>query len=383
MARRALFSAVPLEIAPNFKISVKGYIFFKRQTPTRSCYIWLDGEKPQIAIGTSTQLAGDTAKVVDKIDIKKAFKFGGEQIIFTPEEVSKLRTFDGPVIRIIGFKPISMLPIWANTRPSTFTYPSEDDYVGSTRVFSALHQKLLKSKKMGVTWFIPRRNATPTIAALLPGPEKLDENGYQIVPPGMWLVPLPFADDIRQNPEILHVVAPDALINEMRPIIQQLQLPKAQYDPSRYPNPSLQWHYRILQAMALEEDVPTKPEDKTIPKYKQIDKRINEEAVSWSSELETQYQRQRLASGKEESRGKRKDHEDSWEVSDRVKKSKQASHDASEVPTDDEMRVAFHKEALGKMKVAELAAWLRSKDLKATGRKAALIETVEQYFETK
>lgn len=36
--------------------------------------------------------------------------------------------------------------------------------------------------------------------------------------------------------------------------------------------PALQWHYRILQALALDEDLPEKPEDKTIPKYKQIDK---------------------------------------------------------------------------------------------------------------
>lgn len=35
---------------------------------------------------------------------------------------------------------------------------------------------------------------------------------------------------------------------------------------------ALQWHYRILQAMALEEDIPEKPDDKTIPKYRQIDK---------------------------------------------------------------------------------------------------------------
>jgi ATP-dependent DNA helicase 2 subunit 1 len=35
---------------------------------------------------------------------------------------------------------------------------------------------------------------------------------------------------------------------------------------------ALQWHYRILQALALDEDLPEKPEDKTIPKYRQIDK---------------------------------------------------------------------------------------------------------------
>ena len=35
---------------------------------------------------------------------------------------------------------------------------------------------------------------------------------------------------------------------------------------------ALQWHYRILQAMALGEDIPDMPEDKTVPKYRQIDK---------------------------------------------------------------------------------------------------------------
>lgn len=35
---------------------------------------------------------------------------------------------------------------------------------------------------------------------------------------------------------------------------------------------ALQWHYRILQALALDEDHPGEPEDKTKPKYRQIDK---------------------------------------------------------------------------------------------------------------
>ena len=217
-------------------------------------------------------MADDTARAVDKDEIKKAYKFGGEQITFTPEEVSELRHFGDPGIRIIGFKPMSMLPIWANIKPSTFIYPSEDDYVGSTRVFSALQQKLLTDQKMAVAWFVARKNAVPVIAAILPGAEKLDGNGAQIIPPGMWLTPLPFADDIRQNPETQLIRAPEELIDRMREVVQQLQLPKAQYDPRKYPNPALQWHYRILQALALEEDIPEKPDDKTVPKYKQIDK---------------------------------------------------------------------------------------------------------------
>ena len=240
MARRALFSNLPLEIGPGFKISVKGYIIFKRQEAARSCYIWLGGETPQIAKGVTTQMAEDTARPVEKVEVKKAYKFGGEQIAFTPEEITRIRYFGDPVIRICGFKPLSLLPIWASLKQSTFMYPSEEDFVGSTRVFSALQQKMLKDEKMALAWYIARKNAAPVIAAIIPGAEKLGENGEQLMPPGMWLVPLPFADDIRQNPEMALIRAPDSLTDTMRKVVQQLQLPKAQYDPMKYPNPGEQ-----------------------------------------------------------------------------------------------------------------------------------------------
>lgn len=237
MPRRSLFSNVPLELGPGFKISVNGYLLLKRQEPARSCYVWLGGETPQIAKGVTTQIADDTAHTVEKAEIRKAYKFGGEQVSFATEEQQALRNFGDPVIRIIGFKPLSALPIWANVKHPSFIYPSEEDYIGSTRVFSALHQKLLEDERLALVWFIPRRNATPVLAAMIAGAERVDENGVQKVPPGMWIVPLPFADDVRQNPESNMKVAPVPLIDSMSKVIGQLQLPKTMYDPSKYPNP--------------------------------------------------------------------------------------------------------------------------------------------------
>jgi ATP-dependent DNA helicase 2 subunit 1 len=273
VAKRALFSNLPFEIGPGFKISVKGYNIIQKQTPARSSFIYLDGEKAQIAVGETTKLAEDTARTVDKVEIKKAYKFGGETVFFTPEEQKELRYFGPPVLRVIGFKPQSMLPDWASVSKSTFIYPSEEDYVGSTRVFAALWQKLLKDKIMGVAWYIARKNASPILVAILPSDEKLDElTGGQVIPQGLWLYPIPFADDIRTLPEVPKpIVAPDSLVDEMRKVVQQLQLPKAIYDPGKYPNPSLQWHYKILQAIALDEELPEIPEDKTVPRYRQIE----------------------------------------------------------------------------------------------------------------
>ncbi|KAI9779938.1 MAG: ATP-dependent DNA helicase II subunit 1 [Geoglossum umbratile] len=368
VARRALFSNLPLEIGPGFKISVKGYILFKRQEPARSCYVWLNGEKAQIVKGTTTQIAEDTARPVQKSEIKKAYKFGGEQVAFTPMEVKELRNFGDPVIRIIGFKPLSMLPIWASLKQSTFIYPSEEDIVGSTRVFSALYQKLLKDQKMGIVWFIARKNAAAVIAAMIPGAERFGEYREQVMPPGMWLVPLPYADDIRQNPETTMVPSPDSLVDMMRTVVQQLQLPKGQYNPEKYPNPALQWHYRILQAMALEEDLPEKPEDKTIPKHRQIHKRAGEYVLEWGRELEQQF----------------RDDDGPSIPAKKAKTSRAVPASSSTIALSDDVMLAHWKQnTVSKLTVQALKIWMESKNLTVSGKKADLVERVEGYFEHK
>ncbi|OKL57425.1 ATP-dependent DNA helicase II subunit 1 [Talaromyces atroroseus] len=379
--RRALFK-VPLEFSPDFKISVTGYLIFKRQEPSRSCYVWLGGEKPELAKGTTTQIADDTARTIEKSEIRKAYKFGGEQVSFTPEEQAKLRNFGDPVIRIIGFKPISSLPIWASTKHPTFIYPSDEDYVGSTRVFSALHQKLVHDQKIGIVWFIPRRNATPVLAAMLPSEEKLDDNGFQFIPSGMWILPLPFADDIRQNPETTLMVAPEPLIDHMRTVIQQLQLPKAQYDPRKYPNPSLQWHYRILQALALDEELPEQCEDKTIPRYRQIDKRAGDYVLQWGDVLEEEYQKMFSGQPKTSTLAKRgKASIESAQEGKPAKKVKTESGNAQNAS--DEVSSHYHSGTLSKLTIPALKEFLNSKQLSVAGKKADLIERVEEFYDKK
>ncbi|KAL9123421.1 MAG: hypothetical protein Q9187_000022 [Circinaria calcarea] len=382
VAKRALFSNLPFEIGPGFKISVKGYIVFKRQEPKRSCYVWLNGEKCQIAKGVTTQMADDTARLVEKGDIRKAYKFGGAQITFTPDEISKLRDFGEPGIRIIGFKPLSMLPIWANVRPATFIYPSEEDYIGSTRVFSALQQKLLKDDKMGLAWFIARKSATPVITAIIPGVEKLNDDGEQVLPPGMWIITLPFVDDIRQNPETTLIRSPDSLTNLTRVIIQQLQLPGARYYPGKYPNPALQWHYRILQALALEEDLPEKPEDKTVPRYRQINKRAGAYAIEWGVELEAQYQDWVQANQTSATSAKQAKRPASSAKDDSESKKKAKTAETDTI-SDEDMRDHFDRNSIAKLSMPVLKAWLGKKGLSLSGKKADLVERIEPYFEQK
>ena len=379
--KRALFSNLPLEFGPDFKISVKGYIIFKRQEPKRSTYIYADGEKAVLAEGKTNFFAEEGGRSLEKVEIRKAFKFGGENVLFTPEEAANITYFGDPIIRIIGFKPLTMLPSWANCRPATFIYPSEEEFVGSTRTFSALQQVLLRQHMMGLVWFIPRRNSTPTIAAMIPGPEKVGQAGEQILPPGLWIRPLPYTDDIRNNPEINETIrAPDILKDKMRPVVERLQLPKAEYDPSRYPNPALQWHYRILQAMALNEDMPTEPEDKTIPRYRQIDKRAGPFVIEWGNALQEEFSKWRLENKNEVVGGKRAT--PSAGASSAPKKTKSAG-DAADALTDEYMRNQYNKNQLSKLTVQQLKTWLKSKNLDVAGRKHELADRVENFFDNK
>lgn len=389
--RRTLFTSVPLELAPGFRISVKGYLLYKRQEPARSCYVYLGSDRPQIARGSTTQMADDTSRTVEKFEIRKAYTFGGEQISFSPDEIKGLRNFGEPVIRIIGFKPLEMLPMWANIKQSTFLYPSDDDYVGSTRVFSALYSKLLKSKLMGLAWFIARRNASPVIAAMvptLPSDENLSRpfDGFSPTgcPQGLHLIPLPFADDIRQNPPMAHETplrAPDALIDAMRPVIGQLTLPKGIYDPERYPNPALQWHYRILQALALDEDLPEKPEDKTIPKYRQIDKRVGNEVTDWGRELEKAFKEHQLYNQNNTNIPMKRERS-ATATNGHAPSSKKPKTEQGGV-TDDEIKKLWEKGQVAKLTVPQLKDWLGAKKLTTTGKKADLVERVEGWFESR
>lgn len=387
-----MFSNLPFEIGPGLTISVRGYILHKPQVPKRSCYISVDAPGgPQIAKGVSQVLDASTSRPIEKVEVKKAFKFGGSQILFTPEEVKQLRTFTDPIIRILGFKSLDKLPFWANLKPATFIYPSEEHFVGSTRVFSALHSKLQKSKRFALVWFVPRRNAVPTLAAIYPSLECINsETGDQTHPPGLWISPLPFADDVRQNPETQLIRAPDRLVDLMRDVIQQLQLPKAIYDPSRYSNPSLQWHYRILQALALEEDLPEKPEDKTLPKWRQIDKRAGPYVMDWGEELQARWKEWEGINGPsgggtaavpaKRAAGASGAAQDG--MPGRAKKAKTGGEGDVEVD-DDAMRKAFEGNRVGKLTVGQLKGWLLGKKVSVAGKKADLVDRVEGWFEMK
>jgi ATP-dependent DNA helicase 2 subunit 1 len=152
------------------------------------------------------------------------------------------------------------------------------------------------------------------------------------------------------------------------------------YDPSKYPNPSLQWFYRILQAMALDEDIPQKPDDKTLPKYRQIDKRVGLEVDGWKKELERSYQqytddnpdiRQPAGSKRGASNGEQKS------------ASKRVKTEPGEAISEEHMRRLWQQNALASLTVPQLKDFCNAKKLIGGGKKADIVERIEGWFEEK
>lgn len=373
--KRAYFSNLYFELGPGLTISVKGYMPLHRQQPARTCYVWLGGEQAQLA-QSETVKVDSTARTVEKAEVKKAYKFGGEYIYFKPEEAVSLKNMGGKVIRVIGFKPRSMLPMWASVKKSIFIFPSEEHFVGSTRVFSALWQKLLKDDKVGIAWFVARENASPVMVAIVPSRNPDDEAAETpYLPSGLWLHPLPFADDVRNVDLTAPLKRADELTDKMRVIVQNLQLPKAMYNPLKYPNPSLQWHYKILQAMALDEDVPESLDDATIPKYRQIDKRVGGYLAEWKEAVAAK------AKDLMKSRALKREAEDDDDGRPVKRAKPAAAKKAGGQMNNAQLKLALEQDTLKKMTVAELKEVLVSKGLSAVGKKNELLEKLEQWIE--
>jgi ATP-dependent DNA helicase 2 subunit 1 len=389
-AKRSYFSNMPLELAPGLTITVKGYHVIHRQVPARSCYVWMEGEKPELAMGETTKLDAESTRTVQKYEVKKAYKFGGEYVYFNPDELRTLKEFGKACLRVIGFKDRKLLPAWASVKKSTFIFPSEDDYIGSTRVFSALWQKMLKGNKVALAWHIARKNANPVLVAIvaskgLDDPKAEDDEtdekpgGTPYLPAGLWLHPLPFADDLRNVDLAPTPRCSDSLINQMRKVIQNLQLPKAIYNPMKYPNPTLQWHYRIIQAIALEEEVPEEPEDSTIPRYRAINKRVGGYLAEWTESVTEE------AKGLQGSRAVKReiDEGDDDDAPRPAKKAKAAPKEKKLAGgmSNAQLKAAADKDTLKKMTVAELKDVLASKGVSTAGKKADLVARLEEWVE--
>ncbi|XP_076025827.1 X-ray repair cross-complementing protein 6 [Genypterus blacodes] len=204
-------------------------------------------------------------------EIKKALVYGKKQIVMEKDEVDAIKKFDDPGMFLIGFKPMEKLKLHHHMRPSVFIYPEEEQVKGSACVFSALLTKCSEKNVFAMCRYIPRRNMPPRFLALVPQKEETDEGRVQTTPPGFNGIFLPYADDIRTLDPPKHPSASTTQVDKMKQIVSKLRF---RYRADAFENPVLQQHYRNLEALALDMNVPESTEDLIMPKLEQMDGRL-------------------------------------------------------------------------------------------------------------
>lgn len=281
----------------------------------------------------------------------RAYKFSDMFVPFNSDQMTAMRNFGTPGIRLLGFKDATAAGWEYSLEKAYFLYPSETHYVGSSRTFAALHRSLTEKKKVALVWAVLRVNAPPRIAAIVPhGPvitkeseESVKETAqHPTFPTGLYLVPLAYADDLRHLPpaatnKTARTTLPSTeLVASAKTLVQALRM-SIGYSPRRYPNPHLSHFYQTLQRAVFEEEEDDEDKEKakmdgTRPKYNSIYKRAREATLTWTKELRRlEYQPAQMSNYAASVTGKRARDNDSASIP----ASKRSALNGDYVATDD------------------------------------------------
>lgn len=92
---------------------------------------------------------------------RKVQEVGGQRIIFTPDELTKLKSMVEPGMKLLGFKPMSQLPTNCAMKSCRFMFPDEKNIKGSKKLFRALWEKCIEKDKYAMCVFAQIRKVAP------------------------------------------------------------------------------------------------------------------------------------------------------------------------------------------------------------------------------
>lgn len=243
-------------------IQVNTYALIRPTIP--GAILWLDGVTNVPLKSERFLICEDTGTVLQEPP-KRFHPYRSKNVMFSTDELSQIKKVSNGQLRLLGFKPLECLKEYHNLKPSTFLFPSDEEIVGSTCIFVALHRSMLRLKRYAVAFY--GNSAHPQLVALVAQDEIMSSSG-QVEPPGMHMIYLPYSDDIRY-PEELHTSedavprATDEQIQKSSNLLRRLDL--KDFSVCQFSNPALQRHYGILEALALGEDEMPDIKDETLP----------------------------------------------------------------------------------------------------------------------
>lgn len=383
--KKRSLATVPLQIAPDLAISVKIYCLIR--PATKGLGVFLHRETNDQLTVESKWVCGESGEVLEDHQFSKYFPYGNAKVEFTTEEMNTIKDFGPPGLQLMGFKSQALLKPYFNVRPPYFVYPDESRIRGSVVAFSALLQKMHEKGKMAIVRMIYRKRQQPYFAALLPQMEVRDELGRVVTPPGMHMVFMPYADDIRNLQFEKSATANVDLVVQAKKVVSSLAI---QWQRNSIENPTLQKHYAALQALALNEPIgevvdvlqpPAGAAERVDPHIKTLCEGVRR-LIAESSPADADSDEDEVGSKRKRPTGKaggsRAKKESGGEPA--AKRGRAAASGGDEVPDRAEIVRLCESGELSKLVVPKLKAILAAHKLKVSGNKADLVERIEAHF---
>ncbi|XP_024960981.1 ATP-dependent DNA helicase 2 subunit KU70 isoform X1 [Cynara cardunculus var. scolymus] len=263
MFKKRKVRRITFMIASGLSIELNTYALIRPTAP--GTITWLDSVTNLPLKAERSFICADTGALVQ--EPPKRFQiYKNEEIKFSTEELSEIKRVSTGSLRLLGFKPLSCLKDYHNLRPSTFVSPSDEEVMGSTCIFIALHRSMIRLKRFAVAFY--GSSARPQLVGLVAQDEIVDAGG-QLEPPGMHMIYLPYSEDIRLIEELHSETtgnmpsATEDQIQKATALMKRVDL--RDFSVCQFANPALQSHYAVVQALALDEDEMPEINDETLP----------------------------------------------------------------------------------------------------------------------
>jgi len=368
MKKRALGS-IPLQISNEVSIGVKLYCLLR--ITTKESAIMLDRETNQRLETQTRWLDTETGSVLKNYEMKKYYPYGGVKVTFTDDEMKQIKDICEPGLVLMGFKPHTALRVHHNIKNPYFIFPDDGQISDSSTAFKALLFACQQLKQIAIARLTYRKGSVPRFVALIPQIAKIDPDGGEVLrPPGFNLVFLPYADDLRNLRFEQTPIATDELILDAKKVVDRLTV---KHIPA-IPNPALQKHYRVIQAIALEEAPPgddqiedmLQPDTEGMAKYEVLIKKFAEDTATLGATV--------LAD--EEPPPSRKRKADGEGGGSKRPKAEEPDYDTID------WKQLMENDTLKKQTIPVLKVYLRHHKLPLAGTKADVLERVTNHLLT-
>lgn len=192
----------------------------------------------------------------EKLQPSKAIKLqhcGGEKIKFTPLEAYEIKQVMDPKIKVLGFKPSSVLNEHNHIKCPLFLYPAENIVKNSTVFFRALWERCLADDSVVICIMTMRIKSYPRLVALVPQEQTMSDDGETLSYDGFRMEFIPFSGDIRDLSEVF-TRPPEIdqnVTQVMKKIVGKLRI---NYSPALFDNPAITKIYSAIEQQVFDDD---------------------------------------------------------------------------------------------------------------------------------